>query len=1110
MSEIPKAYEPQSVEDKWYDFWLKQGCFTADPKSAKPAYSIVIPPPNVTGMLHMGHVLNNTIQDILSRKARMDGKEVLWLPGTDHAGIATQVQVEKALKKEERKTKHDLGREEFLKRVWAWKEKHGGIIINQLKKLGCSCDWTRERFTMDPEYSRCVQKVFVELYKKGLIYRGKRMVNWCPVSQTALSDEEVEMKPQKGFMYHFKVQVADAVGSSRGNEAQTEKAESGKRESENKDGQSLLTSAATEEKKGGPEIDAEGRIWLTIATTRPETIPGDTAVAVNPKDTRYAHLIGKHIIRPLPIQLPLEKKLIPIIGDEHVDFEFGTGVLKVTPAHDKADFEIGQRHKLPIVDIMNPNGTMNELAGESLAGLDRFAARDVAVERLKELGALVKEEPYENNVGFSQRADVPIEPRLSEQWFLKYPAVEQSKACVAEVENERTSGGKSPEAHLEGKLANRPAPDAQGATGDDMPLPQLHVSERSVSGTTPAAIETSSRLDDGSKMHFHPQRWAKVYDHWLTNIQDWCISRQLWWGHRIPVWFFLWKGPIATKPSDSQQVRMDLPFLSKEQNRHVAFQVFRPDHESGQILIGVAVQPGYPEIEALLEKNGGQQDPDVLDTWFSSWLWPFATMGWPEQTETLKKFYPTTDLVTGPDIIFFWVARMIMAGYEFMGDLPFQNVYFTGIIRDKQGRKMSKTLGNSPDPLDLIARYGADALRFGTMRSAPLGQDVLFDEKDVELGRNFCNKLWNACRYRQLVAQASRLSVSDSDASASKHTGETPVPLFEVQGEIERTLLTSDDKWILLKLDQAIREITEALNTYNFSTAVQALYRFFWSEYCDWYVEASKAVLSSGSRGNEAQTEKAESGKPESENKENQSLLTSAATNSEARRANTLAVIDFVLSHTLRLFHPFLPFITEELWHGMGYSADMPENQGGKTIMFAPWPKPFDEDFKGHYGLDDCYLDMANAKYDLVTQGRNLRRAGNIQAGKKVKYVFKPSSRQGGITPHDAEVIKLLLNAESLEINENYQPGKGTPTVKTELGELYLPLEGLIDVAAEKVRLAKEREKIEGEIVKVEQKLANPAFVQKVPPQVLQEHQQRLADWRAKLEHVKNALAALG
>ncbi len=930
MSEISKAYEPQSVEDKWYDFWLKQGCFTADPKSTKPPYSIVIPPPNVTGMLHMGHVLNNTIQDILSRKARMDGKEVLWLPGTDHAGIATQVMVEKHLKKEEKKSRHELGREEFLKRVWLWKEKHGDIIINQLKKLGCSCDWTRERFTMDPEYSRCVQKVFVELYKKGLIYRGKRMVNWCPVSQTALSDEEVEMKPQNGFMYHFKVQVAEAPDT-----------------------------------------------WLTIATTRPETIPGDTAVAVNPKDPRYAQLIGKHIVRPLPAELPREQKLIPIIGDEHVDFEFGTGVLKVTPAHDKADFDIGTRHKLPLIEVINADGSMNALAGASLAGLDRFKARKVAVELLAEQGAMIESKPYENNVGFSQRADVPIEPRLSEQWFLKYPAVPQSKACVAE-----------------------------------------------------------------GRMKFHPDRWAKVYDHWLTNIQDWCISRQLWWGHRIPVW----------SVTDSDEAK------AKARFEHWAEQLKSSSESSirrnGNVVSIATITPG---VQHTLEMSGWQQDPDVLDTWFSSWLWPFATMGWPENTETLTKFYPTTDLVTGPDIIFFWVARMIMAGYEFMGDvkfalpdaMPFQNVYFTGIIRDKQGRKMSKTLGNSPDPLVLIAQYGADALRFGTMRSAPLGQDVLFDEKDVELGRNFCNKLWNACRFRQMQGG-------------------------EVQGEIERTLLTPDDKWILLKLDSAIREVTVALNEYKFSEATAALYKFFWSEYCDWYVEACKAVFF----GTDA-----------------------------TQKANTLAVIDFVLSHTIRLFHPFLPFITEELWHGMGFATDMPNNQGGKTIMNAPWPLPFDDDFKGHYGLDDCYVEITDTKYELVRNGRDLRRAGNIQAAKKVKYVFKPAQH---LTPHDAEVIKLLLNAEALEVNADYQPPKGTPTVNTKLGELFLPLEGLIDVAAEKIRLTKEAEKIQAEIVKVEQKLANPNFTTKVPPAVLAEHEQRLAEWKNKLTHTQASLAALG
>ena len=943
MAEIPKAYEPQSVEDKWYDFWLKQNCFTADATSAKPAYSIVIPPPNVTGMLHMGHVLNNTIQDILARKARMDGREVLWLPGTDHAGIATQVMVEKQLKKEEKKSRHDLGREEFLKRVWVWKEKHGDIIINQLKKLGCSCDWTRERFTMDPEYSRCVQKVFVELYKKGLIYRGKRMVNWCPVSQTALSDEEVEMKPQKGFMYYFKVQVAE-------------------------------------------ETDT----WLTIATTRPETIPADTAVAVNPKDPRYAHLIGKHVIRALPPEMPREQKLIPIIADEHVDFEFGTGVLKVTPAHDKADFEIGQRHKLPLIEVINADGTMSALAGVDMAGLDRFKARKVAVEKMRELGTLVEEKPHDNNVGFSQRADVPIEPRLSEQWFLKYPAVEQSKACVA----------------------------------------------------------------DG-KMRFHPERWAKVYDHWLTNIQDWCISRQLWWGHRIPVWYKRVSGKEVVNVVRSFDVdfsRWDLTVIRLDDGKRFSGEEF---YELGETISGnefqLIVVGEFDDSEVSVLEGSGlgfNRDTDVLDTWFSSWLWPFATMGWPEQTATLQKFYPTTDLVTGPDIIFFWVARMIMAGYEFMGDLPFTNVYFTGIIRDKQGRKMSKTLGNSPDPLVLIAQYGADALRFGTMRSAPLGQDVLFDEKDVELGRNFCNKLWNACRFRQMQGG-------------------------EVQGEIDAKRLTPDDKWLLLKLDQAIREVSVALNEYKFSEATGALYRFFWNEYCDWYVEASKAVFF----GTDV-----------------------------AQKANTLAVIDFVLSHTIRLFHPFLPFITEELWHGMGYSTDMPDNQGGKTIMNAPWPLPLEDDVKVHYGLETHFLDQTTAKYELVTQGRNLRRAGNIQAAKKVKYVFQPAAE---LTAHDAEVIKLLLNAESLEVTASYAAPKGTPSVQSALGELFLPLEGHIDRDAELLRLTKEVEKFAAEIVKVEQKLANPNFTQKVPPTVLEEHRQRLADWQGKKAHAEGLLKDL-
>jgi valyl-tRNA synthetase len=1098
MADIPKAYEPQAVEEKWYDFWLKQNCFVANPASPKPAYSIVIPPPNVTGMLHMGHVLNNTIQDILARKARMDGKEVLWLPGTDHAGIATQAVVEKTLRKQGvMKHRDDLGREKFLEHVWAWKEKHGGIIIQQLKKLGCSCDWTRERFTMDPAYSRCVQKVFVELYKKGLIYRGKRMVNWDPAARTALSDEEVEMMEEKGHLWHLKYPLLDD--------------------------------------KGQPKADE----FLVVATTRPETMLGDEAVAVNPTDPRYQKIVGRRCL------LPLQNKPIPVIADELVDPKFGTGCVKVTPAHDPNDYEMAVRHNLPLTVVIGPDGNMTEAAGEDFDGMDRMEARQAVVEEMTEQGLLLKVEDYVHNVGYSQRSHVPIEPYLSEQWFLKYPSVEPSATCVelgavvdkvVEVVNltgkelggvdraelresamklVRQQGwiGKSfrnadtgwdifvRRKSLSHAFINRQAAAIQAiavlpeliqtaalwrSEPHDPPDPRFrrvhhflgalnlrgelycipmtvkelangrmlydHKAKKAALGGKPlvahlpkeklgiqpapiAAVRITDLLAEVNcqiegVIRFHPDRWSKTYSHWMQNLRDWCISRQLWWGHRVPVWYL------------------------KSEGRS-------PKAELGAANIYCAVEP-----PADLEN--WEQDPDVLDTWFSSWLWPFATMGWPEQTPALKKFYPSSDLVTGPDIIFFWVARMIMAGYEFMGDLPFRNVYFTGIIRDKLGRKMSKSLGNSPDPLELIAKYGADALRFGTMRSAPLGQDVLFDEKDVELGRNFCNKLWNACRFGQMQGG-------------------------EVQAEIEPRLLTSDDKWILLKLDQAIREITTAFEGYRFNEATQTLYRFFWGEYCDWYVEASKAVLSSsGSRGSEASPATTQPATPDAER--------------EKRRVNTLAVIDFILSHTLRLFHPFLPFITEELWHGMGYHEDMPQDQGGSTIMFAPWPKPLDEDFRGHYGLDACYLDMVNAKYELVTQGRNLRREGNIPSSKKVKYVFKPANQ---LLPHDAEVLKLLLNAEVLEIDANYLPKKGTPTVHSDLGDLFLPLEGLIDVAAEKARLTKELEKIESEITKAEQKLSNPNFTSKAPPHVLQEHQQRLAEWQAKRERGRRALESL-
>jgi len=899
MSEIPKAYEPRAVEEKWYQFWLDQNCFVANPASPKPPYAIVIPPPNVTGVLTLGHVLNNTIQDILARKARMDGKEVLWLPGTDHAGIATQTVVERTLKKEKViRHREDLGRDAFLEKVWEWKERHGGIIIQQLRKLGASCDWTRERFTMDPHYSRCVQQVFVELHRKGLIYRGQRMVNWDPVARTALSDEEVIMTEVKGHLWHLKYPLLDDQGRP------------------------------------------EPHQFVVVATTRPETMLGDEAVAVHPADPRYQALIGRRCL------LPLRNHPIPIIADDFVDPKFGTGCVKVTPAHDPNDYEMALRHQLPLTVVIGPDGLMTPEAGTAFAGLDRAEARQTVVRALEEQQALLRIEDYVHNVGYSERSHVPVEPRLSEQWFLKYPAVAQATAAVE-----------------------------QGA------------------------------------IRFFPERWVKTYTHWMRNLRDWCISRQLWWGHRIPVWYRR-SGPGHPERPGSQD----------------------PD-----------------AIRVQLESPGDdwEQDPDVLDTWFSSWLWPFATMGWPEQTPTLKRFYPTTDLVTGPDIIFFWVARMIIAGYEFMGDKPFAQVYFTGIIRDKQGRKMSKSLGNSPDPLDLIGKFSADALRFGVMRSAPLGQDILFDEQHVELGRNFCNKLWNACRFRQLQGG-------------------------ESEGEIDPTLLTHADRWILLKLDRAIREIDDAFTGYRFSEVTQTLYRFFWSEYCDWYVEATKAVL----QGADA-----------------------------ARKANTLAVIDFVLSHTLRLFHPFLPFITEELWHALGCASDLPEDQGGQTIMFAHWPKPLDEDFLAHYGIAPADETATDAQFELVGRGRNLRREFNLPANKKVRFVFK---NRDPFAPEDAEVLRLLLNAESLDVDPNAVPPKGTPSARTDLGELFLPLEGLVDLEAERARLTKELAKTEAEIGKVRTKLDNPSFVQKVPPTVLAEHQKRLTDWAAKRAQVQAALDGLG
>ena len=941
MSELPKAYEPQAVEAKWYAAWLAGKCFEADPTSAKEGYAIVIPPPNVTGILHLGHVLNNALQDILARRARQLGKEVLWLPGTDHAGIATQTKVERQLRDEEGVGRRDVGREEFLKRVWEWKEKHGGIIIQQLKRLGCSCDWSRERFTMDAAYSKWVSQVFVDLFKQGLIHRGKRMVNWCPVSLTALSDEEVIMTPQRSKLYTMRYELADAPGE-----------------------------------------------YIEISTTRPETLMGDCAVAVNPKDPRYTHYVGRMVKRPFP---PAE---IPIIADEHVDLEFGTGALKITPAHDKADFEIGLRHGLVMIDVLHPDGRIHCPACPDLDGLDRFVARKKAVAKLEEMGLLLKVEEYDNNVGFSERAHVPIEPRISMQWFLKYPCVQQAADAVA--------------------------------NGD---------------------------------IKFRPERWAKTYAHWMENLQDWCISRQLWWGHQIPVWY---RKDMFAALRDAEALNMH-------------------NLSAGDIHVGV---------EAPADASNWIRDEDVMDTWFSSWLWPFATMtevG--DESLTLKKFYPTSDLVTGPDIIFFWVARMIMAGFQFAGGLPFKNVYFTTIIRDLQGRKMSKSLGNSPDPVDLMEKYGADGLRFGLMRIAPVGSDVRFDETSIEEGRNFANKLYNACRFRQMAGDSGGLALPErstgilpvlEDSASSLSAHETPgwkpvvhdrqdacLPLIspvlaEVAG-LQQNSLPPYHLDIIAKLDALAAGLEESYAEYRFGEIAQRLYEFLWSEFCDKFLEAVKLDL------RESATAEA--------------------------RAATLGTFDAVMSRYLQLMSPYMPHITEELSARMGYLRE------GAFLMQQPLPAT-------PLLTVDATAAQARAAaiYEAAGRMRNLKAEYRMGSRKDVSFVIKSAPAW---LAEEAKVLALLVGAADIRLDSTYEAVKGTPAAVTPLGEVYLPLEGLIDVAAERVRLSKEMERIGLEVKKCEGKLGNASFVERAPPEVVVQETARLADWHAKLQQLGEMLAAL-
>src|SRR6266550_1306670 len=882
MAELSKAYEPQAVEEKWYARWLTEGYFTADPASPKPPFSIVMPPPNITGVLTLGHVLNNTIQDILARRARMQGFEVLWLPGMDHAGIATQTAVEKWLRKNEGVTRLDLGREEFLRRMVDWQNKHGGIIIEQLKRLGCSCDWSRQRYTLDDAYTAAVQKVFVDLYRDGLIYRGRRMINWDPAAQTAVSDEEVVSKPQKGQLYFVRYEIVEEPGR-----------------------------------------------FLEVATTRPETIMADTAMAFHPGDKRYADLLGKHAWRPLA------REKIPIITDEAIDPEFGTGVLKVTPAHDALDFEIGQRHGLPVVDVLHPDGRINCPAVPELDGLDRFEARQKAAELLQARGALVKSEPHENNIGFSDRSGVPIEPRLSEQWFLRYPKTKEALAVVRD--------------HL---------------------------------------------------IRFFPVHWEKVYAQWLENIRDWCISRQVWWGHRIPAWY----------RRDKSEIR----------------------NPKSEIYVGVEPPP---------DPANWIQDDDTLDTWFSSWLWAYETM----DDETRKKFYPTSALVTAPDIIFFWVARMIIAGLQFKpgksdhdeDNIPFRDVYFTGLIRDKTGRKMSKSLGNSPDPLELIDKYGADGLRFGLMRIAPSGQDIRFDEKQIEEGRNFATKLWNVARFRQMHGPSS------------------------AEPKIDTEQLSIYATEVLARLNETIDAVEAAYGEYQFNTVAQRLYDFVWSDYCDWFVEAAKPEIFS---------------------------------EDEDKKKSALAVMDFVLSATVRLLHPFMPHITEELWALMGFGKD--------SIQFAPPPD--------RIRLDDVpdlagKRQLVSAIYQTIQAGRNLRSESKLPSNRKIRFILRADEK---LISSQIPTLTRLLNAEEVELDPTYQAPAGNPVAVTPLGEIFLTV-AAADKAGERQRLDKEIARIEIEMRAVEEKLRNKSFVERAPAAVVEEHRQRLKSFSVQLEKLKHAREGL-
>lgn len=875
---IPKVYDPASVEKKWYEFWEKNRYFHAEPEPGKKPFSIVIPPPNITGKLHMGHALDNTLQDILIRWHRMMGDNTLWMPGYDHAGLATQIKVEEVLKKEEGKTRFNLGREEFVKRVWAWKEEYGDRIINQLKCLGISCDWERKRFTMDEGCSRAVRETFVSLFEKGLIYKGTRITNWCVNCHTALSDIEVEHEDTPGHLWYVRYPV---VG--------------------------------------------EEDTYLTIATTRPETIPGDTAVAVNPEDERYAKLIGK------TLRLPILNREIPVIADSYVDTKFGTGAVKITPSHDPNDYEMGLRHNLPEIVVIGKDGVMTEEAGP-FAGLERYECRKQIVARLKEEGYLVKIEEHSHAVGHCQRCHNIVEPLVSTQWFVKMqPLVKAAVDCVT----------------------------------------------------------------DG-RTQFVPERFTKNYTGWMENIHDWCISRQIWWGHRIPVWYCDDCGEMSASHTDLEK-------CPKCGSTHI------------------------------------HQDEDALDTWFSSALWPFSTMGWPDNTELLKQFYPTSVLVTGYDIIFFWVARMLIMGMEFMKEIPFEKVFIHGLVRDSQGRKMSKSLGNGIDPLEVIEKYGADTLRFMLITGNTPGNDMRFYWERVEGTRNFANKIWNASRFALMNMEG-----YDKDAELAPYT--------------------LADKWILSRLQDTVKDVTGLLERFELGEAGRAIYDFIWSEVCDWYIEIAK---------------------PRLYNKE-----------AAAERATAQHVLATVLVSAMKLLHPYMPFITEEIYQCLPHEAE--------SIMISKWPV-----------ADESLVDPEaergmNAIMDSIKAIRNMRAEVNANPGKKIPAIMLVSEDLREVVAHNDSYIKLLGGIDNLELRplNGEKPENAMAAVVTGI-EVYLPLAGLIDVEKETQRLSKELAAMEKDLQRAGGKLNNAGFLAKAPEDVIAKERAKYEELSGKIEAVKKRMAYL-